>query len=320
MHLLDIDLDCISIILSKLHIIDIIQFKLALPKSMGGQMWNVIWNRISHLDYSGFGGSVIPEFPTGLEVLDCSNCPRLDTIPALSKKLNILRKSIKKMKNMSPLPRGLKNRLLPAFPTGLKSLSIESYLGTTLPPLPKGLKVLDCSNNTELIKLPPLPDCLEVLDCSRNFDMEYLPPLPSKLEVLNCSEVGVTALPDLPSTLETLECVHNDYLTLPPLPKTLKHLLCYNANTAIENMPPLPCGLEILDIGTECGYTVDTLPDFPPGLKVLSVQGYDGTTIPPLPEGLEVLDCSRCYNLTDLPPLPKSLKKINHRYSRKLVW
>jgi hypothetical protein len=50
---------------------------------------------------------------------------------------------------------------------------------TSLPVLPLGLQLLDCSRNS-LVVLPNLPDKLQVLDCSKN-RLTILPALPSHL-------------------------------------------------------------------------------------------------------------------------------------------
>lgn len=80
---------------------------------------------------------------------------------------------------------------------------------TCLPPLPKGLSVLNCSGN-QLTSLPSLPESLEWLDCFDN-QLTSLPSLPKGLEGLDCPVNQLTSLPLLPEGLKWLRCDHNPF-------------------------------------------------------------------------------------------------------------
>ena len=97
---------------------------------------------------------------------------------------------------------------------------------TSLPELPKSLKVLYCFSN-KLTNLPELPKGLEVLKCFNN-KLTKLPELPKSLETLSCHHNKLTNLPELPKSLKELDCSNNKLKVLPELPNTLKELICYS--------------------------------------------------------------------------------------------
>ena len=104
------------------------------------------------LDVSKQGLTEIPELPTSLETLWCSD-NQLTSLPELPDNLDLL------------------------------------YCGdnnlVSLIKLPNRLRILDCRHN-KLTKLTKLPDTLEALYCSNN-QLTSLPELPDSLKVLYCN-------------------------------------------------------------------------------------------------------------------------------------
>lgn len=80
---------------------------------------------------------------------------------------------------------------------------------TSLPPLPKGLKILSCHTN-RLSTLPDLPETLVKLYCAR-CHLSTLPRLPKGLVVLCCDDNLLETLPTLPDSLVQLDCVNNPF-------------------------------------------------------------------------------------------------------------
>jgi hypothetical protein len=87
------------------------------------------------------------------------------------------------------------------------SLDISELGLTICPPLPAGLKELNCSNNY-LEELPELPASLTHLFCGYNALFE-LPELPASLIELSCPHNLLDKLPELPASLEFIDCKHN---------------------------------------------------------------------------------------------------------------
>ena len=115
-------------------------------------------------------------------------------------------------------------------------MQVEYMNLTSLPPLPKKLKYLICSNN-ELQVLPELPNTLIALYCNNN-KLTKLPDLPPNLLIMSCVNNQITELPKLPESLVHLECHHNQIEKLPYLPDSLVFLNCYN--NKMETLPTLP--------------------------------------------------------------------------------
>jgi Leucine-rich repeat (LRR) protein len=93
----------------------------------------------------------LPEFPSNLEILDCS--------------YNQITK-------------------FPDLPKTLKELYCNNNKLTELPELPNSLEILDCSWNP-LTQLPRLPNNLKVLCCFHLKTMTHIPRLPKSLEYIN---------------------------------------------------------------------------------------------------------------------------------------
>lgn len=104
--------------------------------------------------------------------------------------------------------------------------------------LPKGLQILNCSNNL-LIDLEPLPVQIEILNISNNYltnlDISYL----KNLKVLNVDSNKITDLGKLPKTLEELNCESNklELLNLIDVPDLKVLSISNNLITVIENLP-----------------------------------------------------------------------------------
>jgi Leucine-rich repeat (LRR) protein len=111
-------------------------------------------------------------------------------------------------------------------------LSLKRLDLSELPPLPKNVIKLDCSEN-KLTSLPELPLVME-LNCSDN-KLKTLPDLP-RVRVLNCILNKLTTLPELPSIRE-LHCSYNNLTTLPELP-SVTELHC--DDNKITSLPDLP--------------------------------------------------------------------------------
>ncbi len=104
--------------------------------------------------------------------------------------------------------------------------------------LPKGLQILNCSNNL-LIDLESLPVQLEILIISHNYltnlDISYL----KNLKILNIDSNKITDLGKLPKTLEELICDSNklELLNLIDVPDLKVLSISNNLITVIENLP-----------------------------------------------------------------------------------
>ena len=140
-----------------------------------------IFNFIQHLlgfeppslNLADLGLTELPELPSRVRYLDCSN-NQLTRLPSeLPSGLRILLCSENQL------------RSLPELPSGLTTLSCYTNQLTSLPELPSGLTTLSCSNN-QLTSLPELPSGLTNLYCSNN-QLTCLRELPSGIRVLSCS-------------------------------------------------------------------------------------------------------------------------------------
>lgn len=191
------------------------------------------------------------------------------------------------------------------IPADTITLIIRSQRLSTLPPLPEGLKKLDCEMNI-LTGLPPLPEGLVELDCAFN-KIESLPPLPEGLKDLTCNFNKLSVLPELPN-LNTLICTTNNLTSLPPLPEGLKILDC--GSNPLQEFPQLPDSLEELKcIGISDVKRTTKLPPLPPSLRILQCNHNYLTILPKLPETLVELWCHN-NNLKVLPRLPMGIRDI----------
>ncbi len=169
-----------------------------------------------------------------------------------------------------------------------------------------------------LTSLPVLPKSLRVLDCSFN-RIHTLSNLPPQLDSLTCIANGITSITSLPSTLTYLEVSSNpDLSVLPTLPASLKVLLTAY-NKTMTSLPALPSGLVYLDCGGWQALPplgkITSLPTLPTGLKTLICQYNVLTSLPVLPDSLQILTCNNNL-ITSLPTLPKSLRTLACYYNK----
>lgn len=179
---------------------------------------------------------------------------------------------------------------------------------TYLPALPKGLRILECRNDS-LVTLPALPDSLVRLFCEFNA-LDSLPTLPSTLRSFTCYNNKLTSLPLLPAGIAGLYCSGNKLDSLPPLPDSLTILSCY-----ANKLAKLPAILPSTLVDLNCSDNLLTvLPALPATLTDLDCYSNKLTTLPALPDSLQLLSCG--YNkLATLPALPNSLTLINAQHN-----
>ena len=231
----------------------------------------------------------------------------------------------------------------------LELLDLSNLGLKTLPPLPAGLRVLNCSNNLLETLDGLLPRTLIMLDCGNNRLTGLPDPLPPYLYTLDCENNRLTRLPEvmpdritrlcmdynqitelpaaLPSALEMLSVDNNLLTELPAaLPAELR-LLYANKNRLTHLPAVLPRGLTSLMVSdnqitefTEFPPDIDhlylcknpapgLLPPLPPALKRLTVCGLGIKALPALPPRLEMLRASE-NKLTSLPTLPATVTDI----------
>jgi Leucine-rich repeat (LRR) protein len=113
---------------------------------------------------------------------------------------------------------------LNSLPENTTIINVSNKGITYLPDLSRftELKELNCYFN-ELTSLPNLPKKLRILYCLDN-KLTCLPELPENLALLHCANNNLTCLPELPKNLKSLECGGNKLTHLPILPLTLCHL------------------------------------------------------------------------------------------------
>ncbi|HOZ80180.1 MAG TPA: T9SS type A sorting domain-containing protein [Ferruginibacter sp.] len=198
-----------------------------------------------------------------------------------------------------------------AFPSALKILDCTNCNYTALPPLPAGLKVLQCIDNTMLSTLPSLPQGLKVLNCWNTsypsgslVYLTSLPPLPDSLEFLNCSSNSLTSLPPLPPALKYLNFSYNSITTVSFFPTGLTEIQAY-ANQLVS-LPTLPASLEKLYVYAN---RLTALPALPASLSEFECSSNEITSMPALPATLFYFGCGG-NELTSLPDLPASLGQL----------
>jgi hypothetical protein len=129
---------------------------------------------------------------------------------------------------------------------------------------------------------------------------------------LSVVDLLLTHLPrELPAGCIEFHCERTVFGRIPQLPPGLRRLFCSHM-PHLNELPPLPDSLEILD----CGYNyLESLPPLPPNLKKLHCAGNRVLTrLPPLPPTLESLE-HFFTPLRDLPPLPPSLNRYIGEYN-----
>lgn len=167
-----------------------------------------------------------PNFPNSLKILSLIY-DQFTSIPILPNTMTELYIGGSSLPNLSAI----------ALPDSLVFLLFNgNLLLTNLPPLPSGLKNLNCSGN-QLTGLPPLPNTLETLICNYN-NLVNLPILPLGLWRLECAENNLSSLPAIPASLVDLTCYGNQITSLPQLPETMWYLNVHSNNiSCVYNLP-----------------------------------------------------------------------------------
>lgn len=229
---------------------------------------------------------------TQLVGLDCTNCNSLSTLPELPATTSFIRAYQTPLTSLPPLPAGL--RYLDCTGTSLSGI---------FPALPDSLRTLSCAWTAGITGFSSLPPFLDTLECGTN-SITSLPSLPGHLRLLNCWQNQIATLPSLPGTLEHLGCGDNQLTQLPPLPQQLKYLFC--ANNRLTSLPALPASLNRLD----CSYNLlDSLPALPLQLYELGCSYNAITHLPVLPASLLILQCNN-NRLSGLPALPDIMSRL----------
>ena len=192
---------------------------------------------------------------------------------------------------------------------------------TRFPPLPEGLRILECNyqNISEILDLPSslvelhlygnrslksicsLPPKLTVLDVHNSW-VGTLPKLPPKLRKLICNGCSLTELPELPPRLTELNCACNQITRLPTLSKHLTKLICFQNN--LTELTGLPEKITMVSASMNQIHQIDRLPD---ALKELYISNNKVTELPALPSQLQALHLR--YNpITTYPEVSPSMK------------
>ena len=207
---------------------------------------------------------------------------------------------------------GLGLKTLPPIPDGVRTLNCENNLLETLgedyDSLPSTLIMLNCGNN-RLIGLPdPLPPYLYTLDCENNRLTRLPAVLPNTIERLYVDYNQITELPAaLPTALEMLSADNNLLTELPAaLPATLRSLyVSYNRLTRLP--PSLPPRLTSLSVNNNL---ITEFTEFPPEVEVLYLCNNPAPgPLPPLPPALKRLTACE-LGIKALPPLPPRLEML----------
>ena len=147
--------------------------------------------------------TTLPNLPTTLKELTCSNCPMLTALPNLPATLTIL---------------GCFNcpmlTALPNLPATLYLLTCSNCPITELPKLPATLTILTCYDCPLLTALPNLPATLTRLDCSYCPLLTALPELPARLTKLVCSQEYFIDKYDYEIDSKTIKRFRNDPITI----------------------------------------------------------------------------------------------------------
>ena len=132
-----------------------------------------------------------------------------ETSASLPKNTNNVTSSLPSVNNVSNGTEKAQSRIN-AWTRGTLDLSHLNL--TRLPTLPKGLKILNCSNN-QLSELPDLPDTLTNLSCQNN-QLTRLPNLPDGLVYLECQNNQLTELPPLPDNIIFLNFIEGNNIEI----------------------------------------------------------------------------------------------------------
>ncbi len=207
--------------------------------------------------------SSLPALPSRLRYLDCSQ-NNIDSLPSFSDSLRYI-----------DVHDNFFIDTIPVLPAVLEYLNCSGDRILSLPPLNAALKQLICHTQTiwdtsalghhGLVSLPALPSGLMVLDCSEN-SLDSLPSLPISLDTLWCGDNHINTLPSLPVHLIELSCYSNNLYSLPTLPGSLKLLGCSNNHLSV--LPPLSPSLTELDAASN---NLTSLSYLPQGIQYLAL-------------------------------------------------
>lgn len=194
----------------------------------------------------------------------------------------------------------------------IETLDLSGLGLKTLPPIPDGVRTLNCENNL-LESLgedyDALPDTLIMLDCGNNRLTGLPDPLPPYLFTLDCENNRLTRLPAvLPDTIERLCVDYNQITELPAALPAALEMLSVDNNLLTELPAALPAGLRILYANKN---RLTRLPaDLPRGLTSLMVSHNQITEFTEFPPDIDHLYL--CMNPAPglLPPLPPALKRL----------
>jgi Leucine-rich repeat (LRR) protein len=194
----------------------------------------------------------------------------------------------------------------------LELLDLSGLGLKTMPPLPDGLRMLNCENNlleTLGEDYDALPRTLISLECGNNRLTALPDPLPPYLYTLDCESNKLTRLPEvLPDTIARL-CVDRNQITELPaaLPENLE-MLSVDENLLTELPEALPATLTSLYASKN---RLTRLPAvLPRGLTSLLVNGNQITEFTEFPPDIDHLYLCKNPAPGPLPPLPPALKRL----------
>lgn len=145
------------------------------------------------------------KYYTTLETLNCSFCD-LNELPELPSTLVVLDCSNNNLINLK-------------VPMGLQVLICNNNQLCRINMPPK-LRVINCNSNF-MRQFCEFPSRLEVLDCGANF-IKVFPPLPITLREFYCGNNLIDHMPELPDSVEILDCSRNRITTRLNLTQTLQ--------------------------------------------------------------------------------------------------
>uniref|UniRef100_A0A6C0HLY0 Uncharacterized protein n=1 Tax=viral metagenome TaxID=1070528 RepID=A0A6C0HLY0_9ZZZZ len=195
---------------------------------------------------------------------------------------------------------------------GVETLDLSGLGLKTLPPLPDGVRILNCSNNlleTLGEDYDSLPSTIIMLDCGNNRLTALPDPLPPYLYTLDCEDNKLTRLPAvLPHTITRLYADRNQITELPAvLPENLE-MLSVDENLLTELPEALPATLRVLYASKN---RLTHLPAvLPRGLTSLMVSHNQITEFTEFPPDIDHLYLCKNPAPGPLPPLPPALKRL----------
>jgi len=195
---------------------------------------------------------------------------------------------------------------------GVETLDLSGLGLKTLPPLPDGVRILNCSNNlleTLGEDYDSLPRTIIMLDCGNNRLTALPDPLPPYLYTLDCENNRLTRLPPvLPNTIERLCMDYNQITELPAALPSVLEMLSVDNNLLTELPAALPATLRLLYANKN--RLTHLPPDLPRGLTSLMVSYNQITEFTEFPPDIDHLYLCKNPAPGLLPPLPPALKRL----------